>query len=441
MAGQSTSPIKLKTETEHLLYNHYREEKAEREKLQHVVKSLEQQIEFLQKELSNLMEQTKVQTQAPYQNITEEIPSQQRVEYNTDEEELAKETEWIRCKSRKKRKLNTSATQNQLEIDNTPEKVIEKIRKIPPPPPIIVDGIKNYQTFYDFLSGNQLSDSFVIKMMSGESVKINANDEDSYRAITKILGDNSYLWHSYENKQERPIRVMAKKIHHTYDPSRIVDDLKNKGFKITEAVNKLRWKNKEPLDMFMLTFEKDEDLNKIYNIKSILGCKVDIHPIRTTKLVPQCKRCQAYGHTQGYCSKQPRCVKCTGKHLTRDCQKPAEEKPKCVHCGAPHPANYRGCIVAKEIQTMRNKQTKKPTLTQQKKALVEKQNKQQSNVAQPAIQKTTSKQISYAQAASSKSTHTKSQSSENKLDEIINFLSSLDQRLKKLEANTQRTQK
>jgi hypothetical protein len=31
------------------------------------------------------------------------------------------------------------------------------------------------------------------------------------------------------------------------------------------------------------------------------------------------------------------------------------QNPKCVNCGEGHPANYRGCIVAKELQKIKNK--------------------------------------------------------------------------------------
>lgn len=78
--------------------------------------------------------------------------------------------------------------------------------------------------------------------------------------------------------------------------------------------------------MFLLTFVKDEDVTKIYNIKSIMGCKVEVHPLKTSKLVPQCKRCQEYDHIQKYWSKVPRCVKNTGKHLTIVCVKSSAVK-------------------------------------------------------------------------------------------------------------------
>ena len=83
---------------------------------------------------------------------------------------------------------------------------------------------------------------------------------------------------------------------------------------------------------------------------SILCNKVEIQPLRKAKFIPQSKQWQAYVHTQRYCKKDPRCVKCAAKHHTKECRKPKEAQPKYVQCGEVHPANYRGCSVAIELQ-------------------------------------------------------------------------------------------
>ena len=81
------------------------------------------------------------------------------------------------------------------------------------------------------------------------------------------------------------------------------------------------------------------------------------HPVQKTKLLPQCKNCQRWGHTKSNCHKEPRCDKCAGKHTTLKCTKPKETPPKCYNCGKNHPANYWGSVVAKELQALRNKAT------------------------------------------------------------------------------------
>ena len=146
-------------------------------------------------------------------------------------------------------------------------------------------------------------------------------------------------------------------MNHFCNADNIVSFLQQNGHKIIAADNKKSWKTKQPLNMFTLTFENGEDIENVYKITNILGCKVEIQPLKGSKLLPQCKRCQAFGHTQNFCVKQPRCVKGTGKHLTKECIKGAEESPKCINCGGNHPANYRGCIVAKELQKNRDKKS------------------------------------------------------------------------------------
>jgi hypothetical protein len=62
--------------------------------------------------------------------------------------------------------------------------------------------------------------------------------------------------------------------------------LSDDGFITIMADNKLSWKEKLPLNMFMLTFDNSEDTDKIYKITHILACKVQIQPMRGSKLIP-----------------------------------------------------------------------------------------------------------------------------------------------------------
>lgn len=281
------------------------------------------------------------------------------IEYQTDEEELAKETEWIRVKhSTKNRKMNPSpevsaAKSLQPAIQTQPAR-----NKIPPP--IVVENIDSYESLYAALTSEIVVDRYQIKLIKEDSAKINTKDADSYRSTIKILKENKYSFHTYENKQTRPIRIMMKNLHQTCKPQSIIRYLQEQGFKVIEVINKIGFKTKKPLNMFMVTFENCEDINKIYKITHVLGTKVDIEALKSSNLIPQCKNCQSYGHTKKYCARHARCVKCTGKHSTDKCDKKDDEVPKCVNCGGTHPASYRGCIVAKELQMMRNARTSQP---------------------------------------------------------------------------------
>ena len=54
------------------------------------------------------------------------------------------------------------------------------------------------------------------------------------------------------------------------------------------------------------------------------------------------------------------------KTLHRELQKPKEIPPKCYNCAEKHPANYRGCVVAKELQAFRNKAANQTKLSPSK---------------------------------------------------------------------------
>lgn len=173
---------------------------------------------------------------------------------------------------------------------------------------------------------------------------------------------------------------MAKSLSHTCDPKEIIADLKDKGFKVVNVFNKTKYKTKEPLDMFVLSFDNTEDINKIYNIDAILNTKITIEALKLPKLIPQCGKCQSYNHTKNYCSKEPRCVRCAGKHESKNCDKPSDSNPKCVNCGEEHPASYRGCIVAKELQKLRENKTKRSLV----------QNNKTTTIVASAVNKTVS---------------------------------------------------
>jgi hypothetical protein len=73
------------------------------------------------------------------------------------------------------------------------------------------------------------------------------------------------------------------------------------------------------------------------------------HLTKSRNNIPQCKRCQAYFHTKGYCAHRPRCMKCGKSHSTEQCTLSKTQLATCLHCGESHPASYRVCKVYQEI--------------------------------------------------------------------------------------------
>jgi hypothetical protein len=100
----------------------------------------------------------------------------------------------------------------------------------------------------------------------------------------------------------------------------------------------------------VLSFDNEEMHQWSLRGKLFVG-RVSCHTrnFKEIKLTDWCTNCQYYGHTTPICHKTPRCLYCTGDHLTvqykcntcrasKDC-----EHVTCVNCTGSHAANDKKC--------------------------------------------------------------------------------------------------
>jgi len=85
----------------------------------------------------------------------------------------------------------------------------------------------------------------------------------------------------------------------------------------------------------------------IYDIKNLCYHIIKVEPPKKNKEVPQCKNFQIFGHTQNYCFKTPKCLKCSEGHTSLNCPMSKKSKAKCANLGKGHTANWKGCITYK----------------------------------------------------------------------------------------------
>lgn len=104
-----------------------------------------------------------------------------------------------------------------------------------------------------------------------------------------------------------------------------------------------------PLSLFFLDIEPAANNSEICHTEYLQNMRVQIEPPYQKQInIPQCKRCQTYFHTKGYCARRPRCVKCGKPHSTEQCTLPKTRAVICLHCRESHPASYRGCKSTKK---------------------------------------------------------------------------------------------
>ncbi|KAI5697154.1 hypothetical protein M8J76_008039 [Diaphorina citri] len=202
---------------------------------------------------------------------------------------------------------------------------------------------------------------YITRTLANNTVKINPKTVDAYRALVRHLRSKNIVFHTYQIKQERAYRVVLRHIHHSVPTSDIKTELDGMGFKVRNITNILGRTNKSPLNLFFVDLEPAENNKQIFELKYLFNMKIAIEPPHKSTNIVQCTRCQTYGHTKAYCTRPFACVKCGGDHSTSSCSKSRDLPATCALCDGPHPANYKGCTVYKDLQNLRKN---KPTAQQ-----------------------------------------------------------------------------
>ncbi|KNE88947.1 hypothetical protein PSTG_17601, partial [Puccinia striiformis f. sp. tritici PST-78] len=240
----------------------------------------------------------------------------------------------------------------------------ENIIKIPKPPPIFVDGVSNIQPLYQML--NEIAkDSYDIKIVKSDQVKIQIKTADTYSVVVKELEAKHTQFYTYKPKQERCFKVVLRNIHPSINVNDLKNELKQLGHDVSNIWNMKHRVTKNPLPMFMIELLPNQNNKLIYEVQYLQHCKINFEPPRPKRAIPQCAKCQQYGHTKSYCHRPSKCVKCAGNHLTIDCpRKTRSDNVKCALCSGNHPANYKGCSVYQELHKSKFPPLRTPKPTQ-----------------------------------------------------------------------------
>lgn len=258
-------------------------------------------------------------------------------------------------KQHNKKKMNRrNEYVNRFSLLTPEDEVSTKQDQLPKPPPIFIPMVTNISIFIKNISGEIGKENFSYKSLKDDQIKVMVKTADSFRKIIKYLDGKNRRYHTYQLKQERAYRIVIKGMHANTDTDDIKESLSKFGHNVRNVINARNRITKSPLPMFFVDLEPNKNNQEVFKIKGINNALVSIEPARKTNEIVQCHRCQLFGHTKSYCKRAPKCVKCSGNHLTSDCMKPNDSPPTCTHCKANHTASYKGCTVYKELLSKRN---------------------------------------------------------------------------------------
>lgn len=174
-------------------------------------------------------------------------------------------------------------------------------------------------------------------------LKVNLTNIEDYKILTKAYTEAEVNFYTYRDPTSRPLSVVIKNTPVSLTEEEIMVELIEQYNLHATKVTRLRNKNRKPTLIVAVDLPNNDDSKKIFKIEKLCHAIVRIEPRKNNQNIPQCFRCQRYGHTKNYCNMEFRCVKCSGNHHYKDCTKANDTPPTCVNCNESHPANYRGC--------------------------------------------------------------------------------------------------
>lgn len=216
-------------------------------------------------------------------------------------------------------------------------------------PPIIVTGVTKWTPLFSSLRG--AGADFNAKFV-GQALHLHATNVESFRLIQRNLADRAVDFHTFSLKEEQELKTVLRGLPSFTSPEEIKEALEDAGFTPTHvtALERRDDDAHHATNSFYIKFRKSGSWAQIWEQRELLGIRVTFSLFTPKNSIPQCYRCQQFGHGSGSCHRPTRCVRCGGPHAKSLCLLPAGDPPKCANCSGPHPASWRGCKAHKDAQ-------------------------------------------------------------------------------------------
>lgn len=218
-----------------------------------------------------------------------------------------------------------------------------------PPPPIFLRGVEDFPGTCAELVRLIGADNFICKS-TVDHVKIQTLNPEAYRSLVHYLRKEQAEFHTFQLKEDKPMRIVIRNLHPSTSTEIIKSELKDRLYEVRQVTQVIHRISKIALPLFFVDLEPTDHSNEIFKLESLLHTKIKIEEPHKPKVISQCQNCQAYGHTKAYCGYSPRCVRCGDDHSSSTCPNSRQDPMRCALCTGNHPANYKGCTIYKNLQ-------------------------------------------------------------------------------------------
>ncbi|GFV62662.1 probable RNA-directed DNA polymerase from transposon X-element [Trichonephila clavipes] len=191
--------------------------------------------------------------------------------------------------------------------------------------------------------------------------KIEAETEDHHREITAYLTGKSVGYYVINPPENRPLKLVIKGLPEDVEPEDVKKDLISKGINVEKVAQLKKFATKARLPLFLIEITRDDNVNDIYQIRSVLYMQIKLDPFRKSNRVTQCYNCNNFHHASQNCFMKTRCLKCGENHRTGECSiKEKIENPLCINCNTNgHMASSTECLSSLNPERVQGKQLQK----------------------------------------------------------------------------------
>ena len=207
-----------------------------------------------------------------------------------------------------------------------------------PPPIYLASKVKDYSTFAKKLK-DSIGNNFHLKYL-GSQIKIQFNHTKDFMDFKNFAIAQHYKFHTYSLPEDKSITVVLKGLPNL-PSSEIQEELNSLGININYC-NLINVDTSNHA-IYKINLNAKFTLTHLKKINYLFHSRIYWDKFINNKIILQCYRCQAFGHTSSNCYKSPRCVKCASNHLTKDCTKMPELPATCCNCNGNHPASFSEC--------------------------------------------------------------------------------------------------
>ncbi|KAF0688558.1 Uncharacterized protein FWK35_00037936, partial [Aphis craccivora] len=163
----------------------------------------------------------------------------------------------------------TNSVTEQIDIDTD----VNALNK--PPPPVFVKDVEDFPELCARLIEIIGVDNFICKS-SADKLKIQTSNPESYRTLIHFFNDENVQYHTYQLREDKPLRIVIRNLHSSTPIKTIKEELEFRLFEVRQVTNVLHKVNKNPLPLFFVDLEPTPKSKEIFELSSLLHTKIRI---------------------------------------------------------------------------------------------------------------------------------------------------------------------